>query len=138
MEPRISLITVGVADVARSRRFYERMGFRAASFGGDDVAFFQAGCMALAVWGRDDLAKDSGAPHAVGAIALAQNVRTKEEVDSVLAAAEAAGASVTKPAPDTFYGGYAGCFADPDGHRWEIAWNPGFPLGPAGELRLPG
>ncbi|MBZ0252727.1 MAG: VOC family protein [Candidatus Methylomirabilis sp.] len=140
MEPRISLITLGVADVARSRRFYEALGFRASGASRPGVAFFQAGGMALGLYGREALAEDAGmAPEGSGfpGVALAYNVRTPEEVARTLAEAEAAGARVVKPAEDAFWGGRTGYFADPDGHLWEVAWNPHFPLSPDGSLRLP-
>ncbi|MDR3500098.1 MAG: VOC family protein [Parvibaculum sp.] len=140
MEPRISLITLGVADVARSRRFYEALGWRASSASQEGVAFFQAGGMALALFGREALAEDAGLADAgsgFGGIALAQNMRTQEAVDQLMAEAERAGARIVKPAQKVFWGGYSGYFADPDGHLWEIAWNPGFALDADGSLRLP-
>jgi hypothetical protein len=140
MEQRVSLITLGVRDVARSRAFYELLGWR-----GQEVAetvFFQAGGMAVALWGRAKLAADCGLADesgsaGFGGIALAHNVRSREEVDAVLAVAERAGATVTRPAATTFYGGYAGVFTDPDGHAWEIAHNPGFSLAADGTLTVP-
>jgi catechol 2,3-dioxygenase-like lactoylglutathione lyase family enzyme len=140
MEPRLSLITLGVADVARSRRFYEALGWRAsgASQAGE-VAFFPGGGVVLALWGRADLARDAGLEDAggFGGVALAHNARTRAEVDAILGEADAAGGRVLKPAVETSWGGYAGYFADPDGHPWEVAWNPHFPLGPDGSLQLP-
>lgn len=142
MEQRISLITLGVADVHRSRTFYERLGWQGQEI--EETVFFQAGGMALVLWGRAKLAADSGVEDvedvediASGAVALAQNVRSRAEVDQALAAAAAAGAEVTQPPRETFYGGYAGHFRDPDGHVWEIAWNPGFTLEQDGSLTLP-
>ena len=140
MEQRVSLITLGVDDVDRSRAFYEALGWRGQQVEG--TAFFQAGAMAIVLWGRQLLADDAGAdevadPSQFGGIALAQNVRSREEVDEVIAAAERAGARVTRRPEPTFYGGYAGYFADPDGHRWEIAHNPGFTLTDDGALVLP-
>lgn len=138
MQPRVSLITLGVADVARARAFYERLGWRASSAGGDEVAFFQLGPIALALYRRDALAADAGVPLAPpGAVELAHNVASRDEVDRTLAAAQAAGARVLKPAAPTSWGGYVAHFADPDGHPWEIAWNPGFTLGADGALILP-
>jgi uncharacterized glyoxalase superfamily protein PhnB len=104
------------------------------------TVFFQAGGLAVVLWGRADLAadcavEDTGADF--GGIALAHNVRSRDEVDTVLAQATAAGGRVTRPAAETFYGGYAGVFADPDGHPWEVAWNPGFPLADDGTLTVP-
>ncbi|MEU4380329.1 VOC family protein [Micromonospora echinofusca] len=139
MEQRISLVTLGVADVARARAFYERLGWHGQEV--EQTVFFQAGGLALVLWSREKLAADAGV-HDLGAggfggTTLAQNVRSRDEVDELLTAAADAGARVTVPARETFYGGYAGCFADPDGHVWEIAWNPGLPLGPDGALTIP-
>jgi catechol 2,3-dioxygenase-like lactoylglutathione lyase family enzyme len=138
MEPRISLVTLGVADLARSRAFYERMGWHGREVEG--TVFVQAGGLALVLWARGALADDAGvAEEGTGfrGIALAHNVRTPDEVDRVVADAEAAGATVTRPPGATAYGGHAGYFADPDGHLWEVAWNPGFPLAADGTLSLP-
>ena len=136
MEQRISLITLGVADVRRARTFYERLGWHGQEI--EETVFFQAGGLALVLWGRDKLAADSGVEDAApGAAALALNLRSRTEVDAALAEAAAAGAEITQPARETFYGGYAGHFRDPDGHVWEIAWNPGFTLNPDGSLTLP-
>ena len=139
MEQRVSLITLGVADLARARRFYEALGWRGQEVEG--TVFYQAGGSAIVLWGRDELAADRGVEDAgtdgFGGVALAQNVRSAAAVDEIMAAAEAAGATITKAAATTFYGGYAGYFADPDGHAWEIAHNPGFTLGPDGSLELP-
>ncbi|MEV7328961.1 VOC family protein [Micromonospora sp. NPDC093244] len=136
MEQRISLVTLGVTDVARAKAFYEQLGWRGQEI--EETVFFQAGGLAVVLWGRDKLADDAGIQGpGTGAISLAQNVRSREEVDEVIATASKAGAEVTQPARETFYGGYAGYFTDPDGHLWEIAWNPGFQLGPDGTLTLP-
>ncbi|MFF5052124.1 VOC family protein [Micromonospora sp. NPDC000663] len=136
MEQRISLVTLGVTDVARAKAFYEQLGWRGQEV--EETVFFQAGGLAVVLWGRDKLADDAGIQGpGTGAISLAQNVRSREEVDEVIATATKAGAEVTQPARETFYGGYAGYFTDPDGHLWEIAWNPGFQLGPDGTLTLP-
>ncbi|PZO48227.1 MAG: glyoxalase [Alphaproteobacteria bacterium] len=140
MEPRVSLITLGVADLARSRAFYEALGFKASSVGGGEVVFFQAGPMALCLFLRESLACDAKvSPEGSGfrSIALAHNVRTKEGVDAALAEAERLGAVVVKPAENAPWGGRSGYFADPDGHLWEIAWNPHFPLAENGALSLP-
>jgi hypothetical protein len=140
MEPRVSLITMGVSDIAQSRAFYERLGFSASSVGGGQVVFLQAGPMAICLWTRAELAADAGAedaPIAYRGIALAHNVRSKAEVDATLAEAERAGATLTKPAHDAEWGGRSGYFADLDGHLWEVAWNPHFPLGDDGALTLP-
>jgi uncharacterized protein len=139
MEQRISLITLGVADVSRARTFYERLGWPGQEV--EETVFFQAGGMALVLWGREKLAADAGidggAAGGFSGLALAHNVRSRAEVDALLADAAGAGAEVTQPARETFYGGYAGYFRDPDGHVWEIAWNPGFPLGPDGSITVP-
>lgn len=140
MEPRISLITLGVADVAASRAFYERLGWKASGASQTDIAFFQVGGMALALWSRVALAKDAGIatdPGGFGGIVLAYNGRSKAEVDAVLAEAQRAGGKLLKAAAETDWGGYSGHFADPDGHPWEVAWNPGFPIQADGSLRLP-
>ena len=135
----MSLITLGVADLERSRRFYERLGWRGQEVEG--TVFLQAGGLALVLWDREKLAVDCGfgaSPDGgFGGIALAHNVRSSPEVDEVIAAAQSAGATVTRPPAETFYGGYAGVFTDPDGHAWEIAHNPGFPLAEDGALTVP-
>jgi predicted lactoylglutathione lyase len=139
VEQRISLLTLGVADVARARRFYERLGWRGQEV--QETVFFQAGGMVVVLWHQDQLADDAGLGPVAGqgfrGVALAQNVRSAAEVDDVVAAAEEAGATVTRRPAQTFYGGYAGYFTDPDGHAWEVAWNPGFPLAEDGSLVLP-
>lgn len=142
MEPRISLITLGVADLERAQRFYrDGLGFplSGASVAGE-VAFFRTGGTVLALWWRASLAADANLPvegSGFGGIALAHNVRTRDAVDAVLAEAVAAGGRLLKAAAPTEYGGYAGYFADPDGHPWEVAWNPHFPFAPDGSLELP-
>ena len=138
MEQRISIVTLGVDDLARARAFYERMGWRGQEV--EETVFFQAGPLALVLWGRDKLAADSGVPDdgsGFDRMTLAQNVRSAAEVDAVVAAAAEAGASVTRQPATTFYGGYAGVFLDPDGHAWEIAFNPGFTITDDGALVLP-
>ena len=140
MEPRISLITLGVADLARSKEFYTRLGLKASSVGGDGVVFFQMGALGLSLFPRESLAGDAKVS-AEGAgfrgIMLAHNVRTREEVAEVIAEAVRAGAALVKASGEAFWGGQSGYFADPDGHLWEVAWNPGAPLGPNGEFTLP-
>ena len=134
----MSLITLGVEDVRRSREFYERLGWRGQEI--DETVFFQAGALALVLWSREKLAHDGEIhdDHATfGGIVLAHNVATRGEVDDIIAAAHSAGARVTKAPGETFYGGYAGYFRDPDGHSWEIAHNPGFTLAEDGTLLLP-
>lgn len=139
MQQRLSLVTLGVTDLPRAREFYERLGWRGQEV--DETVFFQAGGMAVVLWGLDKLSADCGfGPRQAGrfdGIALAQNVGSRVEVDEVLAAAERAGAAVTRRAAETFYGGYAGVFTDPDGHAWEIAHNPGFPLSEDGTITIP-
>ena len=138
MEQRVSLITLGVADVRRAREFYERLGWRGQEV--EETVFFQAGGMAVVLWGRDKLADDAGLADsgaAFGGIVLAHNVRSREEVDRVIAAAATAGGTISREPAETFYGGYAACFSDPDGHPWGIAHNPGFTLAADGTLTLP-
>jgi uncharacterized protein len=139
VEQRISLVTLGVADVSASREFYERLGWRGQEL--EETVFFQAGGMVLVLWARAKLADDAGVEDSrldgFGGVVLAHNVRTPVEVDEILAQAAEAGAAVTTDARETFYGGYAGSFRDPDGHVWEIAHNPGFALGPDGALTIP-
>ncbi len=143
MEQRLSLVTLGVADLARSRRFYEAgLGWRASGAGTEEVVFFQLGGLALALWGREALAQDARLPEAgpgggFGGIALAHNVRSREEVAATLAQAGEAGGRVLRPAEDASWGGCTGYFADPDGHLWEVAWNPHFKLDEDGSLQLP-
>jgi catechol 2,3-dioxygenase-like lactoylglutathione lyase family enzyme len=140
VEQRISLITLGVADLGRARTFYERLGWRGQE--AEETVFFQAGGLALVLWGRAKVAGDAGLPDrgtdGFGGIALAHNVRSRAEVDEVLAEAANAGAVITRTAGETFYGGYAGYFTDPDGHVWEVAYNPGFPLDRDGAISVPG
>ena len=139
MEQRLSLITLGVADLDRARRFYGALGWKQGNRD-DGVAFYQTPGMIFALWSRASLAGDAGLTD-IGAtfsgIALAYNARSKDEVDAVLAEAEAAGAGILKPAEETFWGGYSGYFADPDGHAWEIAWNPAWPIAEDGSITLP-
>ena len=139
MEQRISLVTLGVSDLARARDFYEALGWSGARQPDDEVCFFQAGGMVLALWGREDLAKDSGTTDTGGwgGITLAHNVHSPAEVDAVIAEAGAAGATIPREGAPTFWGGYSGVFIDPDGHAWEVAHNPGFGLDDAGNVVLP-
>lgn len=139
MEQRISLITLGVLDLARAKAFYEALGWHGQEL--EETVFFQAGGMAIVLWGRRKLAEDGRIddfdPGGFGGVAVAQNVRSREEVDQVLEDVQRAGGRVTQEAHETFYGGYAGYFADLDGHVWEIAYNPGFTLAEDGSLILP-
>jgi uncharacterized protein len=139
MEQRLSLVTLGVADLGRAREFYARLGWRGQEI--EATVFFQAGSIGIVLWGRDELAEDCGVDgvggDGFGGIALAHNVRSTAEVDAIVTAAAQAGATITRPPGATFYGGYAGCFTDPDGHVWEIAHNPGFPLDDDGAVTIP-
>jgi uncharacterized protein len=129
MDQRLSLITLGVADVGRAQRFYEDLGWKLDGGVDDDsdhVAFFQAGCMIVALWSRDKLAADSAVEDdgGWGGVTLAYNVNSPGEVDAVIEEARAAGARIGRPGAETFWGGYSGVFVDPDGHPWEVAHNP--------------
>ena len=139
MEQRVSLITLGVADIPRARTFYERLGWQGQEV--EETVFFQAGGFAVILWGRDKLADDCGLASKLSkgftGVALAHNVRSRAEVDEVMAESARAGATVTRPATETFYGGYAGVFTDPDGHAWEIAYNPSFALAEDGSITIP-
>ena len=140
MEQRVSLITLGVADLARSLDFYQRLGWRRSMAQSEGVVFFQAGGMGLALYPRDELAKDaklSAEGNGFGGMTLAYNARSREDVDAVLAQAEAAGAKLLKPAEEAFWGGYSGYFSDPDGFAWEVAWNPSFPIATDGSIHIP-
>jgi predicted lactoylglutathione lyase len=139
MEQRLSLITLGVEDLPRARRFYEALGWTTRAEPDDDVVFFQAGTIVIALWSRAQLAEDTVVPDSRGwgGITLAHNVRSPSEVDTVLAEAERAGARITRPGAKTFWGGYSGVFVDPDGHAWEVAHNPRWTLGDDGSIRLP-
>jgi uncharacterized protein len=139
MEQRISLLTLAVDDLGRARAFYEGLGWRGQEV--EETVFFQAGGIAVVLWSREKLAADCGIanrqPGGFDGIAVAHNVRTLAEVDDILTAAEEAGGTITRRADETFYGGYAGAFCDPDGHAWEVAHNPGFELRDDGTLVLP-
>lgn len=139
MEQRLSLITLGVADLGRARRFYEALGWITRAAEGDDVVFFQAGGMIVGLWGRGQLAEDSGVEDTGGwgGVTLAYNARDPAEVDFVLEQARAAGARIAREGGETFWGGYSGVFIDPDGHPWEVAHNPHWTLGPDGTITLP-
>jgi catechol 2,3-dioxygenase-like lactoylglutathione lyase family enzyme len=137
VDQRLSLITLGVSDVSRARAFYAALGWRES---GDlpEVAFFQAGCMALALWSRESLAEDSGVRDSGGwgGVTLAYNVRSPAEVDAVIDEARAAGARIARPGAETFWGGYSGVFVDPDGHPWEVAHNPHWEVADDGSVRI--
>jgi catechol 2,3-dioxygenase-like lactoylglutathione lyase family enzyme len=152
MEQRVSVITLGVADLARARAFYEALGWVTGAAPEDDVVFFQAGGMVLALWGRDKLAQDSGVSDQVGSrekgrvsdllgggwggVTLAHNVASPSQVDAVIEEARAAGATIVREPATTFWGGYSGIFSDPEGHPWEVAHNPHWAIDPDGSVRL--
>jgi catechol 2,3-dioxygenase-like lactoylglutathione lyase family enzyme len=138
VEQRVSLVTLGVRDLARARVFYEALGWRTRAEPDDDVVFFQAGGMTVALWDRARLAEDSGVEDggAWGGITLAHNVRSPDEVDAIMAEAEAAGATIPRRAGATFWGGYSGVFLDPEGHPWEIAHNPHWTIAEDGSVTL--
>jgi predicted lactoylglutathione lyase len=138
VEQRLSLITLGVADLGRASAFYEALGWRTGAAPADDVVFFQSGGMIVALWGRDQLAEDSGVEDSGGwgGVTLAHNVRSPQEVDAVIAEAERAGARIARPGGKTFWGGYSGVFVDPDGHPWEVAHNPHWTVAEDGSVRL--
>lgn len=142
MEQRITLITLGVSDLARAKAFYEALGWRGQEV--EETVFFQAGGSGFVLWAREKLAADCGLEPGgkvpaggFGGIALAHNVRSDAEADALLAAAERAGGTVTRPAAVNAVGFYSGAFVDPDGHAWEVAHNPGFPLAKDGSVTIP-
>ena len=140
MEQRLSLVTLGVADLKRSREFYERLGWRRSMAQAEGVVFFQAGGMALGLYPKDELARDATVAaegKGFSGFTLAYNTRNRAEVDTVLAEAQAAGAKLVKPAQEAFWGGYSGYFADPDDFLWEVAWNPFFTMAEDGSIKLP-
>jgi catechol 2,3-dioxygenase-like lactoylglutathione lyase family enzyme len=141
MEQRLSLVTIGVADVGRATQFYEAIGWRRdgeVDNEQDHVSFFQGPGMVIALWGRAKLAADSVVEDTGGwgGITLAYNVSSPEEVDAVLDEARAAGATIGRPGEATFWGGYSGVFIDPDGHPWEVAHNPHWTVHPDGRTTL--
>jgi uncharacterized protein len=138
MDQRVSLITLGVSDLARARGFYEGMGWTSAAAPADDVVFFQAGGMVVALWSRERLAEDSVVRDTGGwgGITPAYNTRSPAEVDAVLDEARAAGGTVLREGAPTFWGGYSGVFADPDGHPWEVAHNPHWTIRDDGSVQL--
>jgi predicted lactoylglutathione lyase len=138
MEQRVSLITLGVADLGRARSFYEALGWKTGAAPADDVVFFQTGGLIVALWSRESLAEDSvvGDNGGWGGVTLAYNTRSPAEVDEVLAEAEAAGATIGRYGAETFWGGYSGIFIDPDGHPWEVAHNPGWTITEDGSTKL--
>jgi uncharacterized protein len=141
MSPSITVITLGVTDLQRSRRFYcEGLGFRASRSSDENIVFLHGGGVLLGLYPRNLLAEDAQVPAAgsgFGGITLARNLATKEMVDAALAQAEHAGARILKSAREVFWGGYSGYFADPDGHPWEVAYNPYWELDENGQVKLP-
>lgn len=136
----ISLVTLGVADIVRSVAFYEALGWRRAGPSEESVAFMQGGTVVLGLFGRASLAEDASVedlPTGFAALSLAVNLPSEADVDAVFQNALAAGASQCKAPQKVFWGGYSGYFADPDGHLWELAHNPFFPLDEKGALHLP-
>ena len=139
MEQRLSIVTMGVDDLPRARAFYEALGWRIASEElADSIVCFTLNGVGFALYPRAKLLEDIGLSgidgRATGAVTLAYNVRARDEVGTVLADAERAGGTIVKPAQDVFWGGHSGYFQDPDGHLWEVAWNPGSPLDDAGNF----
>ncbi len=138
MKQRVSLITLSVSDLGRARAFYEALGWTTGAEPGDDVVFFQAGDMVLALWDRARLAADSCVEDAPGwgGVTLALNLGSPAEVDAAIEEARAAGAAIGREPAETFRGGYSGVFLDPDGHPWEVAHNPHWELTEDGGVRL--
>jgi hypothetical protein len=138
MDQRLSVVTLGVSDLARARAFYEALGWKTGAGPDDDVVFFQAGGLIVGLWSRELLAEDSAVEDTGGwgGITLAHNVASPEDVDTVIAEAEAAGATIGRPGAATVWGGYSGVFIDPDGHPWEVAHNPHWTLGNDGSVEL--
>lgn len=138
MEQRVSLVTLGVADLARARAFYEALGWTTNAGPDDDVVFFQTGCSIVSLWSRTSLAEDSGVEDGGGwgGVTLAHNVRSPAEVDAVIEQARAAGGRIGREPGETFWGGYAGVFVDPEGHPWEVAHNPQWAIADDGSVTL--
>lgn len=138
MEQRVSLITLGVRDLARARAFYEALGWATRAKPDDDVVFFQTGGLVVALWDRGSLAEDSGVEDGGGwgGVTLAYNVRSPDEVDAVTEEARRAGANIVREPAETFWGGYSAAMIDPEGHAWEIAHNPGWTITPDGSTKL--
>jgi predicted lactoylglutathione lyase len=138
MKLRVSLITLGVRDLAAARAFYERLGWKTGAAPDDDVVFFQAGDMIFALWGRAQLAEDSCVEDTPGwgGVTLALNFASREEVDAVTEEARAAGATIGREPAETFWGGYTSVFIDPEGHPWEVAHNPHWTITEDGGVRL--
>lgn len=139
MKQRLSLVTLGVADLERARGFYEALGWNTRAEPDDDVVFFQAGDMVVALWDRGQLAEDSCVEDggAWGGVTFALNLGSPAEVDTAIEEARAAGATIGREPAATFWGGYSGVFLDPEGHPWEVAHNPRWELTADGGVRLP-
>ena len=140
MEQRISLVTLGVNDLAASKAFYEKLGWKASARSMEEIVFFQMNGFIFSLYGREALAEDfKGDASSIGngGSAIAINMRSKEDVDAALKEAETAGGTILKQAEEVFWGGYSGYFADPDGHPWEIAFNPYWEIGEDGSIPLP-
>lgn len=139
MEQRVSVVTLGVRDLARARAFYEALGWVTRAKPDDDVAFFRAGGLVFALWGRDLLAEDSGVEDGGGwgGVTLSHNVRSPEDVDAVIEEARRAGADIVREPGETFWGGYSAAFTDPEGHPWEVAHNPRWTIAEDGSVSLP-
>jgi predicted lactoylglutathione lyase len=138
MRQRVTVITLGVQDLGRARRFYEALGWETRAGPDDDVVFFQAGDMVVSLWDRARLAEDSCVEDTPGwgGVTLALNVGSPEEVDAITEQARAAGATIGRQPAKTFWGGYSSAFIDPEGHPWEIAHNPRWTLTDDGGVRL--
>jgi predicted lactoylglutathione lyase len=138
VKQRVSLITLGVSDLGQARRFYEALGWTTGAGAEDDVAFFQAGDMVLALWDRAKLAEDSAVEDGGGwgGVTLALNFGSPAEVDAAIEEARTAGATIGREPAETFWGGYSGVFIDPDGHPWEVAHNPHWTITEDGGVRL--
>jgi catechol 2,3-dioxygenase-like lactoylglutathione lyase family enzyme len=139
VEQRVSVVTLGVEDLGRARAFYEELGWRSRAAPDDDVVFFEAGGMVMALWDRGQLAEDSVLEHpgGWGGVALAYNTRSTEEVHAVIEQARAAGAQIAREPEETFWGGYSAIFIDTEGHPWEVAHNPHWTLDELGRITLP-
>ncbi len=136
----VSIITLGVADVAKSTAFYTSLGYGASSASNEHITFFKAGGVVLALFERAHLADDAAVadkPTGFSGVTVARNMPSPEAVDAALAEAVAAGGKLLKPGQKVFWGGYSGYFADPDGHLWEVAHNPFAPLNKMGGIELP-
>ncbi|MGD2043371.1 MAG: VOC family protein [Acidimicrobiia bacterium] len=138
MEQRLSVVTLGVADLELSRTFYRNLGWKEGTGSSEDVVFFQLNGFVLGLWDREKLAEDSavGDSGGWGGVTLAYNTRSESQVDAVLEEAQFAGATIAREPAETFWGGYSGVFIDPDGHPWEVAYNPGWQIGDDGQTSL--